>query len=229
VTDLGEAAFWNQRVVAEYYESNRLSTKHIYPSEWHYLKELLREGMSVLDIGCAVGGFVAILAEHLRDFRYTGVDLSNEMIQRAKQKYPAHRFHIVKDTDLSVLHGEAFDLVVCLGVLHLSRHWRHLVQAAWDHTRTFLLLDMRETYVQSIEDDTRSYITTDFCSSPGRSSDLILPYNIINSAEAVKTLVELCPGWKSFRHYGYLNHVSPAVTTPVRHVFMNTYCIEKHS
>jgi len=228
VMDPREAAFWNQTVVAEYYESQRLSTQHVYPSEWHHLKELLREGMSVLDIGCAVGGFATILGEHLRDFRYTGVDISSEMIQRAQQKYPAHRFHLVHEADLSDLHGEAFDLVLCLGVLHLSRHWRHLIRAAWDHTRTFLLLDMRETYLQSIEDETRSYITTDFCSTTGRSPDLTLPYNIINSAEVLKTLVELCPGWKTFRHYGSMSPVSEAVMTPVSHVFMNTYCIEKY-
>ena len=227
--DPSEVTFWNQTVVAEYYESHRLSTQHVYPSEWHYLKELLREEMSVLDIGCAVGGFVGILAEHLRNFRYTGVDISSEMIERAKQKYPAHRFHLVQEADLTVLHSEAFDLVLCLGVLHLSRYWRHLIRAAWNHTRTFLVLDMRETYLQSIEDGRCSYITTDFCSPTGRSPGLTVPYNIINSAEALKTLLELCSGWKTFRHYGYMSPVSKGVTTPIAHVFMNTYCIEKYA
>ncbi len=56
-----QAAFWNQSVVVEYCESHRLSMQHVYPSEWHYLKELLRRGMSILDIGCALGGFAGIL------------------------------------------------------------------------------------------------------------------------------------------------------------------------
>ena len=85
------------------------------------------------------------------------------MIQRAKQKYPAHRFHLIQEADLSALQGETFNLVLCLGVLHLSRRWRELIRVAWNHTKNFLLLDMRETHLQSIEDETLCYIKREFC------------------------------------------------------------------
>jgi len=225
----GEAAFWNESVVVEYYENHRLSTEHVYPSEWHYLKELLREQMSVLDIGCALGGFAGVIAQRVCDFRYTGLDISKEMIRRAKQKHPVHRFYLIEEADLSVLNGETFDLVLCLGILHLSRKWRELISAAWHHTKEALLLDLRETYLKTCEDESISYFTMEAYSEKVPAINLRLPYNIINSTEAMETLVGCCPGFKSFRHSGYFHPVSKSAVTPIARVIMNTYCIEKAS
>lgn len=227
MVERGEAAFWNQPGVANYYESHRLSTRDVYTSEWQYLKELLCEGISVLDIGCALGGFATVIAEHLRDFKYTGLDISSEMIQRAKQKHPVHRFYLMEEADLSVLKGETFDLVLCLGILHLSRKWRELISAAWKHTGGTLLLDLRETYLQTCEDERISYFTMEAYSEEVAASDLRLPYNIINATEALETLVSCCPGFKAFRHFGYFHPVSESAVSPIPRVIMNTYCIEK--
>ncbi len=223
----GEAGFWDEPGVAAYYENNRLSTRDVYPSEWQYLKELLRERISVLDIGCALGGFASVIAEHIRDFEYTGLDISHEMIQRAKQKHPMHHFYLIEEADLSVLDGEVFDLVLCLGILHLSCKWRQLISAAWNHTGGTLVLDLRETYLQTCEDERISYFTMEAYSEGAAASDLRLPYNIINSTEALETLVSCCRGFKSFRHFGYFHPVSKSAVTPIPCVIMNTYCIEK--
>jgi 2-polyprenyl-3-methyl-5-hydroxy-6-metoxy-1,4-benzoquinol methylase len=215
---------WDAPGWIEFYETRRSTTEDIYPSEWFFLEGLLVEGISVLDIGCALGGLASVLSERLTRFEYTGVDISESMIERAKQKYPTHRFCVIEEADLSILADEKFDLVVCLGVLHLSRKWRELISAAWNRADVFLL-DLRETADATVEDETISYYQMDTLPRTGGATHL--PYNIINSAEALATLIELCAGATGLRHYGYLADVSTAAVTPIKMVMMNTYQIDK--
>ena len=219
------ASLWSTPGWVEFYETRRATTQEIYPSEWLFLKDLLAEGISVLDIGCAVGGLASVLTEHLARFDYTGVDLSEDMIARAKQKHPGHRFHVVGEADLSVLGNARFDLVVCLGVLHVNRRWRELIAAAWARTEHCFLLDLRETSGATVEDETVSYFSVDTLLQTGVPARL--PYNIINTAEALGALSELCAGATGLQHYGYLASASPSAVTPTKEVLMNTYRIDK--
>lgn len=219
------AALWSMPGWVEFYETRRGTTQDIYPSERLFLKDLLVEGISVLDIGCAVGGLTSVLSEHLMRFEYTGVDCSEDMIGRAKQKYPRHRFCVVGEADLSVLAGARYDLVVCLGVLHLTRRWRELIAAGWARTEQSFLFDLRETSGATVEDDTVSYLSVDSLLQTNIAARL--PYNIINTAEALSTLVDLCAGATGIQRYGYLADACRAAVTPTKQVLMNTYRIDK--
>lgn len=215
---------WSEAGVAEFYEEHRLKTSDVYPSEWFFLEKILREGMSILDVGCAIGGFASIFSEHLESFTYAGLDISAEMILRAKERHPQHEFHVIAEGDLSVVEGRKFDLVLCLGILHLSVGWRQLIAEAWKRVGKFMLLDLRETHGATIENESQSYFKMDIYTN--REGSPTLPYNLINSAEAWKAIMDSCPGLKILRHYGYLSPVSQSAVTPVSHVLMNTYCIE---
>ena len=219
------ATIWNESGWHSYYETRRNTTSHVYPSEWFFLKDLLAEGMSVLDIGCAVGGLASVLSEHLEHFSYTGVDISEEMVRRAKEKHPHHRFYVIQEADLSILADNAYDLVVCLGVLHLSRKWRELVSAAWTHTKQSFLMDLRENIGSTIEDESTSYFRVG--NLLGTESTATLPYNVINTTEALATLIESCKGYAKLQHYGYLAPASAAAITPAKNVLMNTYRIDR--
>jgi len=222
-------AIWDESGWPEYYETHRTTAKEVYPSEWFFLKDMLKEGMSVLDIGCAVGGFASVLSEQLQRFEYTGVDISEEMVLRARRKHPQHRFHLVRNADLSVLTDYEFDLVVCLGVLHLTQGWRDLVASAWLHTKTSLILDLRESYVSTIENPAVSYFRVDFLLGTGASTTTILPYNIINSSDALGSLIALCKGATRLQHHGYLSAPNRAAVTPAKDILMNTYRIDKRA
>lgn len=215
---------WDAPGWVEFYESRRTATADIYPSEWFFLKNLLAEGISVLDVGCALGGLSSVMTEHLTRFEYTGVDISQSMVERAKQKHPNHSFYVIEEADLSILSNKRFDLVVCLGVLHLSKKWRELIAAAWNRADV-LLIDLRETPDATCEDEAISYYEMD--GLPGTAGSARLPYNIINSGEALRTLMELCVGATGLCHYGYLSGVSAAAVTPIKAVMMNTYQIDK--
>ena len=95
---------------------------------WYHnrLKELYRfhvtPNQKVLELGCGDGRLLAAL----QPSRGVGVDFSEEMIQRARQKYPQLEFIHIDVHDLAQI-NEAFDVIV------LS----DLVNDLWDVQRVF--------------------------------------------------------------------------------------------
>lgn len=221
------AMAWGHESILNYFDKKRLTTDDIYPSEWFFIRQKMAEGIRVLDIGCAKGGLANVMTEHLQDFTYVGVDINEQMIAGAKKRYPNHEFHHVKENDFSVLGNQSFDLVICLGILHLHESWRNTIKTAWSHTKHHLILDLRETHLMSIENKDIAYFKMDFDNVSVPSSDYILPYNIINSAEALAAIMDLCPKSSKISHYGYTHTVSDLAVCPLQNIMANVYCIER--
>lgn len=57
------------------------------------------DGLSVLDVGCGFADYSKYLGERFRDVRYTGIDISKEMVQEARRAHP----------DVSILHQNIMD------------------------------------------------------------------------------------------------------------------------
>ena len=227
MTKPSNADAWGLERVVDFFDTERTTTGDVYPSEWIFLKEQLRAGMSLLDVGCAQGGFASVAAEHIAGFRYTGVDINAQMIERARERHPGHVFHHVPEGDLAVLGDAQFDLVLVLGILHLHEKWRDTIAAAWAHTGGALLLDLRETQFASVEDKAVSYFRMDFNGGDTRYEETTLPYNLINSADALDAVIAACPGARGLRRYGYLHPVSGAAVTPIETVMTSVYLVER--
>jgi SAM-dependent methyltransferase len=221
------ASAWGHTSILNFFDRMRLTTSHIYPSEWFFLKDKLVENISVLDIGCAKGGMANVLAEHLKHFQYTGVDINAQMIATARERFPQHSFHQILEEDYSLLMDEKFDLVLCLGILHLHECWRSTIRLAWQHTKKSLILDLRETHLASIENKSEAYFKMDFDNTDNPDSDYILPYNIINTSEALAVINEICPDATRIAHYGYTQKLSKLTVSPIAAVMANVYCIER--
>ena len=218
---------WNQSNVVKFFDDNRVTTEDVYSSEWFFLKNHLRERMTVLDIGCAQGGFAGIIEENLDEFAYTGLDISEEMISKAKLKHPKQTFYHVNENDYSIFENNTkFDVVLVLGILHLHETWRDTIKEAWGLTSSTLILDLRETFEQTIEDKTRSYFAMDI---NGNNNDYygVLPYNVINAGEALETISSICSEATKISHFGYSQKPSSTTITPVDNIFANVYCIER--
>ena len=218
---------WGLPGVQEYFGSERTTTMHVYPSEWFFLKEKIAEGISVLDIGCAQGGFATILGEHLDDYSYTGVDINAPMINVARRKHPNAEFLLMDEGDFSVLEEKKFDLVLVLGILHLHETWRDTLAAAWRHTKGSLIFDLREIDTPSIEDKERSFFRMDFGGGDSEHVDTTLPYNLINAAESQELIAQIGADAKNIRHYGYIQEVSGSARCPVEKAMFNTWCLER--
>ncbi len=220
---------WNHTNVVDYFNKNRTSESGVYPSEWFFLKKLFKENMSVLDIGCAQGGFSGIIGERLNDFSYTGLDISKKMIDKAKLKHPEHTFFHINEDDYSVLGSEkcnAFDLTIVLGILHLHESWRDTIKNAWKHTSSTLILDLRETFEETIENKEKSYFKMNINGDNTNYSEF-LPYNVINVRDALYTISSICNGAKKISHFGYTQEPSGTAVCPIEKIFATVYCIEK--
>jgi SAM-dependent methyltransferase len=76
-------------------------------------QEALSGKGSVLDVGCGTGALAAWFAPE----RYTGIDVSEAYIARARHKWPAYAFQVMDATALA-FEDALFDAALISGVLH---------------------------------------------------------------------------------------------------------------
>ncbi|MCM2315217.1 MAG: class I SAM-dependent methyltransferase [Thermoanaerobaculia bacterium] len=67
-------------------------------------------GRAALDFGCGTGRSTRFLERH--GFDAVGVDISEEMVRRARERDPRGDYRVVGNGDLSSLPSDAFDLVL---------------------------------------------------------------------------------------------------------------------
>jgi SAM-dependent methyltransferase len=85
-----------------------------------FIASLVREGESVLDVGCGAGVGYEVFASAGLGSRYIGVDSSEPSIEIARELYPAGDFRIGNATALERQFGsKSFDVVV---VRHILEH-----------------------------------------------------------------------------------------------------------
>ena len=78
--------------VAEDYNqiAEQFALTRSYPwAEFAFLKPLLKPGMQLLDVGCGNG---RLANELTNDIRYTGLDVSEQLLTIAKTRFPQHKF-----------------------------------------------------------------------------------------------------------------------------------------
>ena len=76
------------------------------------------EGKKVLDFGCGKGDFYQFLKDKGIESHYTGVDINENLILMARQKFPEARFEVFDIEGDTV--GEEFDYIFLCGVFNLK-------------------------------------------------------------------------------------------------------------
>jgi 2-polyprenyl-3-methyl-5-hydroxy-6-metoxy-1,4-benzoquinol methylase len=82
--------------------------------EFLYFQKFIKPDDKVLDAGCGNGRISEIVGKSKAE--YLGIDLSEEIIRRAKAKYPKEKFQKADILDLKFDEGK-FDLIFCNAVL----------------------------------------------------------------------------------------------------------------
>ena len=86
---------------------------------WHALDALGADRGSLLEVGCGGGYNSELIAHHAPGIDYRGLDLSESMVEVAKQKYPHRDFQVGSATSLP-FDDDAFDTVMDgVALLHI--------------------------------------------------------------------------------------------------------------
>ena len=136
---------WSQNTIIKFISENRKSYKDLYLGEKILLDQFFKKGFSVLDVGCAQGGFINILNQINKNFSYTGIDYNEKMLAIAKKKNPNYKFINIKNNNYSKDLKQKFDLVIVFGILHLNKDWKKIIKEAYKISKKYLVFDLRES------------------------------------------------------------------------------------
>ncbi len=81
------------------------------------------QGRSVLDVGCGVGDFYGWAIRKKMNIKYIGIDITPEVIIRAKQKYPKGNFRVQQILNIP-RPKPMYDYVIASGIFNrkISKH-----------------------------------------------------------------------------------------------------------
>tara|TARA_Y100000590_G_scaffold470057_2_gene661673 strand:+ start:9557 stop:10216 length:660 start_codon:yes stop_codon:yes gene_type:complete len=210
---------WNDLEAQIFFSFERQRKKDLYLGENFFLARTLFENCTILDIGCAQGGLYKILKSYLKSFDYTGIDNSEEMILKAKKKYPKANFYLIKKNNFKKL-KKKYDIVIIYGVLHLTSEWRQILKNSKNLFNNFLLFDLRETNLKTIDNN----ISKSFLSF-NHKKKIKIPYNIINSNEATSFVKKNFSS--NIYKFSYFGKISNLAKSKIKNVEFTNYCISK--
>lgn len=126
-----------------FYENHRNRPEDLYPSEARFIPWLAERATSVLDVGCAAGGFRTIWGSYAPAVRYEGVDLSPAFVEAARRLHPDATFHLADAVSGIPLPDRHADVVQALGWLHWVEEWEVALQELWRLAARYVFFDVR--------------------------------------------------------------------------------------
>lgn len=108
------------------------------------VQEVPVEGKSILDAGCGLGDLLPYLYAKAPNFRYLGVDKSENFIEIAKKRYEGHQFQIGDPFKHPI---GMFDVVLSSGVMNGNvDDWlikrKKMIKSLWRQTGEVLAFNM---------------------------------------------------------------------------------------
>jgi len=100
---------------AEKYETDKAGVYKLCKDDYPpILEEIKKIGYfeSLLDAGCGTAPMITLLKEKYPDKKYTGIDLSSKMIEKAKEKNMENTEFVVGDCENLPFEENSFDIVI---------------------------------------------------------------------------------------------------------------------
>ncbi len=91
-------------------------TRSSFWKELDFIKEEVKEGDKILDLGCGNGRLYEFLKE--KRIEYTGIDSSEKLLELARKKYGVEAKFIRGDALSLPFADESFDKIISIAVLH---------------------------------------------------------------------------------------------------------------
>ena len=106
---------------------NRVELYQLYPSESWSLFRVIKGSNSVLDLGCGNGAKSAIISKISDHVKYTGVDLSDSVIQDACHLFSESEFVAADVFDYMSTNHDHFDVVMSWSVIKSIPRWKQFI------------------------------------------------------------------------------------------------------
>lgn len=139
---------WNENETLDFYINHRNKYSELYESEKYFItQEFIANIKSVLDVGCSVGGMYNVFREFNKNIIYTGLDVSENAILKAKEIYKNSNinFYFYNGLDDFPLKKNQYDLVFCSGVMHLIDNYKNILKQMIERSEKYVLVDFRLT------------------------------------------------------------------------------------
>ena len=204
-----------------FYESHRNRPEDLYPSEARFLPWLAERAGSVLDVGCAAGGFRTIWQAFAPSIGYEGIDVSPTLVEAARRLHPGVTFRqgdVLDGIDLPDGHA---DVVQALGWLHWVRETERALAELWRLARRWLFFDVRLS-----PDAGTALVGSQKLELVGQwDGSTTVPYVVVPWPRLAETLVSLEPA--VIRGYGYLGRPAESAEDVPSDVCFATFVLER--
>ena len=109
------------------------------------------DGATVLDVGCGLGDLLSWLHQNSCDVQYTGLDVTQPLLDVAASRHPHAEFLLGNIVDTTVLAGRSFDYVVSSGLFYTypsgGYAWMHAaLNRMWAHATRGLAFNSLSTW-----------------------------------------------------------------------------------
>jgi len=224
---VSDTAYGENHSSCNYWKNHRNKLDDLYPSERYFLEPVLKNVNSVLDVGCAAGGSFDFCRETNVNIKYTGIDISETLINIAEELHPEGEFFVYDGHEITFKDNK-FDLVFSIGVLHHLHHWRNMIKQMVKCSSKFTIIDLRLTHEGTLDDADKYYQKVSFNDKwDGKTA---ISYLVVNVDEFRK-FMEQCFGKGRYRveTYGYYAKSTDLANIPYDKVFMCCIKVEKNS
>lgn len=216
--------YGKRQASVEFWSNNRNTLEDLYPSEKYFFADRLPDCRSVLDVGCAAGGFSEACRELRDDIEYTGLDVSPNLVNVATRKYADAR------TRFSAYDGREFpedirtdryDMVYSFGVLHHVPHWAQIVEQMVHSAAKYVCFDLR----LSFQGDAEGFQIIDF--NEEWDGETKIDYVVVDFFKALSTVHELLGNETRMDIYGYESPPTSKAEVERDKVIMASFCLDK--
>jgi SAM-dependent methyltransferase len=119
--------------------------------------------VTLLDFGCGYGGFYKWIIEHEKNIQYTGIDINENLIKKAKELYPLCDFFkkdILNVKDFDFL--QTFDYIICNGTFtvkdtltqeKMTEFMHSVLKKLWNKTNKGIAFNVMSKHVDWERDD----------------------------------------------------------------------------
>ena len=96
----------------------------------NFIKEYLKDGYAILDVGCGTGNLLLKLKELKKNFLLFGIDESGTMIRRAKRKIPDASFFVSSAESLP-FENNRFDFITTIDSFYYFKNKEKVISECY--------------------------------------------------------------------------------------------------